>query len=415
MYKRVENLKDEDLREQMVSIIVPIYNSEKYVERCLDSIVNQTYRCLDIILIDDGSTDNSGIICDQYAEKDQRVVVVHQMNQGLVLARKRGMELAHGSFCMHVDSDDWIDLDAVEKLLRMIKEYDVEYVQAGYVEEPKGINHTYKERQLFCENDDVCKEALLEEWYRATPQIDSPIWNKIYRTDFIKKCYGNVDEEYCYGEDQIAFVSILKQTTRAAVVSRSFYHYQVLNNSMSHKFGIDNLMKEERLIDCLYQRSKELFPFMDEKIHEYYYYMRKLDCVRRVLLRYNVYFPTYSFPDVKKLFGKRVAIYGAGNVGRDVYMQLSNYADVCVTTWVDREPNRYNYGFCEIRPVDVLSEECFDYIIIALANENKRLDVRKDLEKLYNIPKNKIIWDVDYSPWRAFDCSKQGEGEWKNY
>lgn len=391
-----------DMGAETVSIVVPIYNSEKYLKRCLDSIINQTYLFLDIILIDDGSTDNSGAICDQYAEKDQRVVVVHQINQGLVSARKKGMALAQGTFCMHVDSDDWIDCDAIENLLHVIKEYDAEYVQAGYVEESKGIVHVYKEGQFFCEIDDD-KSEILENWYRGKPAIDSQIWNKIYRTSFIKKCYSSVEENYSYGEDQIAFLDVLSRTTRAVVIGRSFYHYQVLNDSLSHKNGIENLMKEESLIDCLYKRSIELFPYMEKKMHENYYCMRKLDCIRRKLLCYNLYIPFYRFPNVKRLFGKKVAIYGAGSVGRDVYMQLSSYVDICVAVWVDKEPQKYNYDFGIIKSVDSIREEHVDYIIVALLDENIRLEVKKDLELSYGVPESRIVWDVDYSCWSALE------------
>ena len=105
-----------------VSVIVPIYNVEPYLRECLDRVCGQAYENMQIILIDDGSTDGSGLICDQYAEKDNRVTVVHQKNRGLVAARKKGIELATGKYITFVDGDDWIDEGGIEKIVSFISD-----------------------------------------------------------------------------------------------------------------------------------------------------------------------------------------------------------------------------------------------------------------------------------------------------
>lgn len=104
----------------LVSVIVPVYNVEKYLARCLDSIINQTYTNLEIILVDDGSKDSSGQICDEYAAKDQRIKVIHKQNGGLSSARNAGLDIASGSYIEFVDSDDWIDKDTVKENLELI-------------------------------------------------------------------------------------------------------------------------------------------------------------------------------------------------------------------------------------------------------------------------------------------------------
>lgn len=98
----------------MISIIVPVYNVEKYLERCIESIVNQTYKDIEIILVDDGSPDNCSVICDRYAEKDNRIKVIHKQNGGLINARKSGLEIAQGDYIGFVDSDDWIEPEMYE-------------------------------------------------------------------------------------------------------------------------------------------------------------------------------------------------------------------------------------------------------------------------------------------------------------
>ena len=104
----------------LISVIVPVYNVEEYLPKCLESIINQTYKNLEIILVDDGSTDNSGIICEDYAEKDKRIKVVHQTNLGISAARNAGLDLCSGDYITFVDSDDYIECDEIEVLVDQI-------------------------------------------------------------------------------------------------------------------------------------------------------------------------------------------------------------------------------------------------------------------------------------------------------
>ena len=114
---------------ELISVIIPVYNVEKYIRECLDSIVNQTYKNLQIILVDDGSTDNSGKICDEFAKKDSRITVVHQENQGAGAAKNTGLELIEGEYFSIIDSDDYIDLSMYEKMVSLMKQYDSVFVQ----------------------------------------------------------------------------------------------------------------------------------------------------------------------------------------------------------------------------------------------------------------------------------------------
>ena len=113
---------------QLVSIIIAVYNTESYLHKCIDSVINQTYKNLEIILVDDGSTDNSSTICDEYARKDTRIKCFHQENQGLALSRKLGITQSHGDFILTVDSDDWIEPTMVEKMLSEAIDNDFDVV-----------------------------------------------------------------------------------------------------------------------------------------------------------------------------------------------------------------------------------------------------------------------------------------------
>lgn len=116
-----------------VTVIIPIYNVEKYLKEAVESVINQTYANVEIILVDDGATDNSGIMCDEFAKKDSRIKVIHKKNGGLSDARNAGLDIATGKYIMFLDSDDFLELDAVEKMYREIKEKDADYVIGNYI------------------------------------------------------------------------------------------------------------------------------------------------------------------------------------------------------------------------------------------------------------------------------------------
>ena len=120
------------LNNELISIIVPVYNMEKYLARCVDSIIAQTYDKIEIILVDDGSTDNSSSMCDHYARKDERIKVVHKLNGGLSDARNAGFAVATGSYIGYVDSDDWIEPDMYEKMYYACVENDAELAVCRY-------------------------------------------------------------------------------------------------------------------------------------------------------------------------------------------------------------------------------------------------------------------------------------------
>ena len=118
-----------------VSVIVPVYNSEKYLNRCVDSILNQTYRSIELILVDDGSPDNSGRICDEYAEKDSRVRVIHKANAGVSAARNSGLEVASGDYATFVDSDDYIEPDMYSDMMEKVNQYNCDVVMCDCVKD----------------------------------------------------------------------------------------------------------------------------------------------------------------------------------------------------------------------------------------------------------------------------------------
>lgn len=157
-----------------ISIIVPVYQAEKYISKCIESIVNQAYKNLEIILIDDGSTDSSGEICDRYGERDKRIVVVHTPNKGVSAARNCGLDIATGDYITFVDSDDFLDLQMYSEMIQVAEKYSCDVVMCDCIKEFKGKSEKYTHaiREGFYD-----KEQLKQEYYSQlliTPNIEYP-------------------------------------------------------------------------------------------------------------------------------------------------------------------------------------------------------------------------------------------------
>lgn len=196
----------------MVSIIVPIYNREKYLKRCIDSIVAQTYSDLEIILVDDGSTDGSSQICDEYAASDSRISVIHQQNAGSSLSRIRGIENAHGEYIQFVDSDDWIDPDMVSCLLEKAQAEDADVVWCDYV--------SYTPERVVSKTPFVNNPSImLNKIYKW--EVPGYLWNKLYRTDLLRHLKVT---EYDDMEDVYYTTQILANNPSMSIVALPFYH-----------------------------------------------------------------------------------------------------------------------------------------------------------------------------------------------
>lgn len=201
--------------EQKVSVIVPVYNVEQYLPKCLDSILAQTYQNLEIVLVDDGSPDRSGEICDQYAERDSRIQVIHQENRGASAARNRGLDAATGDWIGFIDSDDWIDPEFYETLLQTAVEYDAEIACCGFDyngakmirDEPVTV---FQGREIFYQ--------LLTRKYGA-----SSLCNKIFRKDL--KTYLRNREDIQLNEDLAASYVVCQKVERMAFANQALYHY----------------------------------------------------------------------------------------------------------------------------------------------------------------------------------------------
>ena len=165
---------------EKVSVIVAIYKSEKFLEKLINSIINQTWHNLEILLIDDGSPDGSGLICDKYANEDDRIIVIHKENGGACEARNVGLEHATGEYVVIIDGDDWLELDYVEYLMNLIHQTGAEMAMT---------DHIFTTRDRIQITQDEVKKLSPEDAFCMIIYPISPIgpWNKIYKTSMLKK------------------------------------------------------------------------------------------------------------------------------------------------------------------------------------------------------------------------------------
>lgn len=203
----------------MVSIIIPVYNVEKYLNRCLDSVVGQTYEDVQIILIDDGSTDNSGVICDDYAKTDDRIIVIHTENRGVSSARNEGLRIATGEYISFIDSDDWVSADFISTLMNLI--LTTQSDMAGCSIE-------------YCSNNEfgskvVCNQDFIEynrkdAYYQIlnSTKIGGFLSNKIFKKNLIEKY---LDITIHMSEDFLFCVEYLKNVSKFAFIDCGLYYY----------------------------------------------------------------------------------------------------------------------------------------------------------------------------------------------
>ena len=201
-------------------MLVPAYNVEKYISRCLDSILSQTYKNLEVILIDDGSTDSTGRICDDYARRDERVRVIHQENQGLAEVRNVGIREAKGEWIQFVDSDDWIEPVTIETCFNYAHEYNADIVSFQYVHETENgkIYSAVKEHKP---PEIMTAEKALS--VILIPQfIDVAPWNKLVKKEC---CHGVVYPEGKFYEDTYVTYKVIANAKRVLYITNEFYHY----------------------------------------------------------------------------------------------------------------------------------------------------------------------------------------------
>ena len=250
----------------LISIIVPIYNVEKYLERCMNSLLNQTIKDIEIIMVDDGSPDNCPQMCDEYAKKDNRVKVIHKQNAGLGLARNSGLEVATGEYVAFVDSDDYVDVSMYKKLYEMASERNTDAVFCGFRKEfsPNRFIEC-KECKDYIEYANNQIDDLILDFVAAPPHSkaeyvhDMSVWHSIYKRSIIEENKIKFISEREYASEDIPFqIDFLKCCKKVAFIPDIFYVYCYNGGSLTKSFKTEKFEKIQALYHLLKERTVDI-------------------------------------------------------------------------------------------------------------------------------------------------------------
>lgn len=250
-----------------VSVVIPVYNAEKYLKRCLDSVINQTFRDIEVICVNDGSLDGSARILEEYARLDSRVIVLNQENSGQGAARNNGLKIARGEYIGFVDSDDWIDLDFFEKLYAAAKKYDADAACAGIIRPHANGKNSIK---LKFEKEELLSTAI-EKYAKNNMPRQCYAWNKIYKKSEIDRQNAKFKEKVLF-EDIYFIIRFMYFSHLVVTVPKTNYNYWVNVNSVTRDMRDKNRrdLIAARLDLIKFSRDRHLI--FDEK----YYIKQKI-------------------------------------------------------------------------------------------------------------------------------------------
>lgn len=229
--------------EILVSAIIPVYNSEKYIKKCIDSLIKQTLKNIEIILINDGSSDDSLRILRQYEKGDERIVVIDQKNNGPSSARNKGIDIAKGEYISFIDSDDWVDETMFEEMYNSAKENnsdlvicDMKLVNKDEETYITGLNYPIRNLSERAMKEIIFKELLSNSQFNSMA-------NKIFRTSIIKKNNIRLDKDIYYAEDWLFNVEFFRRSKKISYINKAFYYYRRGHESSSSSYNDDTFEK----------------------------------------------------------------------------------------------------------------------------------------------------------------------------
>lgn len=365
----------------MLTIIVTAYNIEEYIDKCLQTVCGQTNQNIEVLVVDDGSTDSTLSICKEYEHRDNRVEVLHQNNQGIISARKKGVLAAKGDCITFVDGDDWLEPDIFEKMIPYISD-EIDLITAGmYVD--------YEDHTVSCFDyfqDGLYDQGLLDT--RIIPEmawidkervqgILSSVCNKIFKRELLIKVLENIDERITDGEDAAIVYPYLLCSKKIYISKTIGYHYvqrkgSMLHNNCTETFERISILNEQLRRTMLFENK-----LLERQIKGYLSY-HIIPALKEV---YNIkpcdLIKTFKLPPLEAYYGKRVVVYGGGEKGNYYVDTIKNIGETSIVLWVDK--NADSLGDWRIVHPARISTCRFDIVIIAINNKEICNEVKLEL------------------------------------
>lgn len=354
----------------LVSIVIPIYNVDVYLHQCISSITQQTYRNLEIILVDDGSTDNAPEICEHFRKSDARIRVIAKPNGGLVTARKAGINAATGKYVFYVDGDDWISHDCIERYYKLAIEHDTDIVIGDYRREFLGNFVTirnsiapgfYNRRRI--ENDVL--PIMISHGPLFNHGLKTYSWGKLYKRSTVLSFQNQVPDEVMIAEDAALIYPAIYNSNAIFISDLALCNYRQRPNSILKctKFDTQELGRIatafQYLADTLESRSS---PYRFQQQLQAYF-------AAIVTIRTGAFLRSKELYDKFKVFGDitygaKLAVYNSGSFGQHVYKNLQQSEDFELSGWFDKDYKENNIINMRVgNPAD-LHRCAFDHLII---------------------------------------------------
>lgn len=408
------------MEKELVSIIIPVYQVKPYLGKCIESVIHQTYRNIEIILIDDGSTDGSSEICDTYRDVDHRIIVIHQENMGLSAARNSGIQIAKGIYYAFVDSDDWVRSDYIEVLYRSCKNNDADIAQCGYyavIDEDRAETDNINSAFAYSPEEFSIAEFTILSWNCNLT------WNKLYRAILFREIEFPVGRIH---EDEFTTYKLIWKANKIMVNTAKLYYYRQRQDSITgSEYSLKRLdagfafqekiefyesiekitlalmnrrkylfwIKEQiRLVTSLAQKDNSVINYLErEKVKN----ERILSVQTMPVKRYGSCEFIFPFNMVRK--GSKVLLYGAGNVGRQFYRQVTtlNYCEI--VGWIDGNAEQYRQEGMQVEKIETIERRKMDYDVIVIAIESMETakSIGKKLVEEYKVLRDKLVYQIE--------------------
>lgn len=382
-------------QQSLISVVVPIYMIDRYLGICVESLLNQTYRNLEIILVDDGSKDRCSEICDLYASKDSRIKVIHKENGGLVSARKAGVLAATGRYIGFVDGDDWVGPGFYQSLYNAIIQNDCDVAIAGFCRDLfnqtksiyNAISSGYYEGEALKQ---VFKEMIsYGDFYRHG--VSTYHWNKLFKREVVLKRQLEISDDVSIGEDAVVVYATLLDCKRICITDNCAYHYRQREDSML-KSSVD-FEKEMVRVRALY---KDLSNVVAGHPAEYDLQRQVNDFITGIFIIRSGGFlisddtDLQLFPFGCSLKGKMVIIYGGGTFGQQLMKRLAKNDSCEIAGWLDDDYWEYRRCCLNVDPVERISSLDYDYVLVASLDKCYVAATTRRLRD-YGVSESKII------------------------
>lgn len=380
-----------------ITILVTIYNVEYYLRKCIESILCQSYRNIEVILVDDGSTDGCSDICDHYVEIDKRIKVIHKQNGGVVSARKAGTAASTGDYILSVDGDDWIEKDRIEMLVveGIIPCRPDMVCLSGYrkdFEEESVLIDSEIPKRVFYKKE-IRKQVFsllfgYKEIFRAS-DADS-LWAWAIKRELLQEKQAFINEKIVFGEDVLCCWGCLLAAESVALIKNNGYHYTQRLSSALYRGAMLSEDNDFR-IKIWYHQFKRCLEVEHAPKEIYQIFLGiaikiMMQTNYEALLRKNSKY-LYPFFHVKR--GDKLIVYGAGKIGYSLMRYLDQSKDYQVMLWVDRNKKRKVLPGYDISSVDDISTVDYDFIVIAVQNADMAREI-KDFLIRKDVPEKKI-------------------------